>query len=93
MMKKKSHTRRSAEDSIARCRIDIHGRVGAMRGTVLESPRALTGRRFRRANKLTREEANLLGGMIHGAVEAASFRKSALDFEDVRRLLIGPHLT
>lgn len=80
---------RSAENRNARKDMAIRGRAGASRATLLAPDQVLSGRRFRRANKLTHEEAAALETLSRGPETALARQVHTVTIDQLSRMIMG----
>lgn len=84
---------RSAENHNARKDMAIRGRASVSRAELLAPDLVLTGRRFRRANKLTSAEASALEIALRGAIGNAVGTTLSVSVGDLSRMMTARHVS
>ena len=84
---------RSAENRNARKDMAIRGLAGSSRAALLAPDQVLTGRRFRRANKLTHAKAAALEALVRGANGTTVGTTLSVSIGHLTRMITGWHVS
>lgn len=84
---------RNTENRNAHKEMAVRGRASLSRGELLAPDVVLTGRRFRRANKLTRVEAALLDLLVRRPDGTTILPTVSVDMDEHTRMITGIHMS
>ena len=90
---KTHHMSRSTETRNARKEMIARGRASLSRSALLDPDLVLTGRRFRRANKLTHAEVGLLNMLVRRPDGTAILPTVNLEMDEHTRTITSFHMS